>query len=145
MPEITKTAEQIEQERMTRRQALGKFGFGAGLSAFLLLGVDDLARTVGAKMQQMAGDNQVAQQIAEEFQSAGVAFASPSSPTISPSNSGCQACRDQYHQGFDACDAAYGACSGCGGKPASVCENAYTLCLRGNQDRFDDCYLRNRC
>ncbi len=75
MSESKKTTEQVEQERLTRRAALRKLGFGAGLSAFMLLGVDDLARMVGAKMAQMDGDNKVAGQIAKEFQSAGVAMA----------------------------------------------------------------------
>lgn len=92
-PESNKSPEQIERERLTRRQALRKFGFGAGLSTFLLLGVDDLARMVGAKMQQMAGDNQVANQIAKEFQSAGIALASgPSGCHNGPSGGTCTGC-----------------------------------------------------
>jgi len=64
-----------EQECLTRRAALRKLGFGAGLSAFMLLGVDDLARMVGTKMAQTARDNKTAEQIAKEFQSAGVSLA----------------------------------------------------------------------
>ncbi len=84
MSESKKSAEQIEQERLTRRQALRKLGFGAGLSAIMLLGADDLARMVGRRLQQMEGDNKVAEQIAKEFRSAGVAFASGPSGTPCP-------------------------------------------------------------
>lgn len=107
-PEITKSVEQIERERLTRRQALRKLGFGAGLSAFMLLGVDDLARMVGDKMQQMAGDNQVANQVAKEFQSAGIAFAAGPSGG-GPSGISCADCtttcvEDDDHYCVD-CDA----------------------------------------
>lgn len=69
------TAQRVEQERMTRRSALRKLGFGAGLAAFSLLGVDDLARMVGQRMERMAGDNKTAQAVAQEFQHAGIALA----------------------------------------------------------------------
>lgn len=92
----TKSLEQIEQERLTRRQALRKLGFGAGLSAFMLLGVDDLARIVGAEMQKRAGDNQIANQIAKEFQSAGIALASGSPGCYNgPSGGTCTGCTSQ--------------------------------------------------
>ncbi len=85
---------QFEQQRYTRRQALRKFGFGAGLSAFMLLSVDDLARMVGRQLQQAAGDNQVANQIAEEFRNAGVAFAGPSDPCQGLGY--CDCCNKKY-------------------------------------------------
>ncbi len=69
------TALRVEQEKMTRRAALRKLGFGAGLAAFSMLGVDDLARMVGQRMERMAGDNKVATQVAKEFQEAGLAMA----------------------------------------------------------------------
>ena len=81
------TARRVEQEKMTRRAALRKLGFGAGLAAFSLLGVDDLARMVGQHLERMAGDNKVVEQVAKEFQQAGVAFASP--PNRPPLPSGC--------------------------------------------------------
>ncbi len=92
-------AERVEQERLTRRQALRKFGFGAGLSAFMLLGVDDLARMVGREMERRAGDNKVAEQIANEFQGMGVAFASPSG-----SGDPCQDCYNHYICQIKNCD-----------------------------------------
>ena len=69
------TARRVEREKLTRRAALRKLGFGAGLAAFSLLGVDDFARMVGQRMQRMAGDNKVAQAVAKEFQQAGIALA----------------------------------------------------------------------
>lgn len=69
------TARRVEQEKLTRRAALRKLGFGAGMGAFMLLGVDDFARMVGKRMERMAGDNKAAETVAKEFQGAGVAFA----------------------------------------------------------------------
>ena len=77
--------QRFERERLTRRQALRKFGITAGVATFAMFSVDDLARMVGNAMQQRVGDNKIAGQIAQEFQQAGVAFAS-----VSPSL--CTAC-----------------------------------------------------
>jgi hypothetical protein len=72
---MKKTLEQIEAERLSRRQALGRIGFLAGASAVAALTSDELLRKVGAEMQKRAGDNQIANAVAKEFQNAGVAFA----------------------------------------------------------------------
>lgn len=82
------TARRIEQEKLTRRAALRKLGFGAGIAAFSLLGVDDFAHMVGKRLERMAGDNKVAGQVAKEFQSAGIALAG------GPSWGGCDGCID---------------------------------------------------
>ena len=82
------TARQVEQAKISRRAALRKLGFGAGMAAFSLLGVDDIARLVGKRLERMAGDNKVAGQVAKEFQSAGIAFAG------GPSWAGCDTCYD---------------------------------------------------
>jgi len=70
--------EQFERERMTRRQALRKFGMTTGMAVFAMFSVDDLAHLVGNAMQQRSKDNKVVKQIAQELQQAGVALASPS-------------------------------------------------------------------
>lgn len=78
--------ERFERERLSRRQALKRFGMTSAMATFALFSVDDLARIVGKAMQQRAGDNKVAEQVAQEFQEAGVAFAgspSTSGPTCS--------------------------------------------------------------
>lgn len=85
MPETAK--EKFERERMTRRQALKRFGMTSAMTMFAMFSVDDLARVVGKAMQQRAGDNKIAGQIAQEFQQAGVAFAKPSGRPPLPS--GC--------------------------------------------------------
>lgn len=82
------TARKVEQEKLTRRSALRKMGFGAGIAAFSLLGVDDFARMVGKRLERMAGDNKVAGQVAKEFQSAGIALAGGASWA------GCDGCTD---------------------------------------------------
>jgi hypothetical protein len=64
-----------EAEKLTRRAALRKFGFGAGLAAIMALSADDLARMAAKKLDQYAGDNKTAHKIAEEFKNSGVAMA----------------------------------------------------------------------
>lgn len=82
MSEVKKTSEEVEQEQLTRRAALRKFGFGAGMAALMALSVDDFARMAARKLEQHAGDNKVANAVAKEFRNAGVAFAS--GPSCSP-------------------------------------------------------------
>ena len=72
-PETAK--EKFERERLSRRQALKRLGMTSAMTAFALFSVDDLARMVGKAMQQRAGDNKVATQVAKELQDAGVVIA----------------------------------------------------------------------
>jgi len=80
--------QRFERERLTRRQALRKFGITAGMATFAMFSVDDLARMVGRAMQQRAGDNKIAGQIALEFQQAGIAMAAPPLPSCTPNDAG---------------------------------------------------------
>lgn len=73
VPETAK--EKFERERLSRRQALKRLGMTSAMATFALFSVDDLARMVGKAMQQRAGDNKVAAQLAKEFQQAGIALA----------------------------------------------------------------------
>jgi hypothetical protein len=41
--------EKFERERLTRRQALKRFGMTAGMAAFAMFSVDDLAHIVGRR------------------------------------------------------------------------------------------------
>ncbi len=88
----------FERGRVSRRQALKKLGMTSAMAAFALFSVDDLARMVGKAMEQRARDNKVAEQVAKEFQQAGIALAG------SPCYGTC--CPD-----YD--------CSGCGGSAAT--------------------------
>jgi hypothetical protein len=95
-----------EQQAMTRRQALGRLGFLAGAAAVAALGVDDLTRLVGRKMERVAGDNETARKIAKEFSNAGVAVAAgPSACT------GCGACTPSPLS-FQGCRNCGGWCTG---------------------------------
>ena len=77
-PAETETAKQkFERERLTRRQALKRFGMTSAMTAFALFSVDDLARMVGAAMERQAKNSKIAEQVAKEFQSAGIAMAAP--------------------------------------------------------------------
>ena len=75
MEKVKKSTAQIEAEKMSRRQVLGRVGFLAGAAAVAALTTDDLARLVGREMQKRAGDNKVINQVAKEFQNAGIAIA----------------------------------------------------------------------
>lgn len=75
-PALAETAlEKFEREQLSRRQALKRFGMTSAMATFALFNVDDLARMVGKAMQQRAGDNKVVEQVAKEFQQAGIALA----------------------------------------------------------------------
>lgn len=75
-PAKTETAKQkFEQERLTRRQALKKFGMTSAMATFALFSVDDLARMVGGAMERQARNNKIATQVAEEFKHSGIALA----------------------------------------------------------------------
>ncbi len=133
-------ARRVEQEKLTRRAALRKLGFGAGLAAFSLLGVDDFARMVGKRMERMAGDNKVAGQIAKEFQSAGIALADPIS-----SGDPCTDCCTHYCNSYNDCFQSYCICISNGGTPAS-CEPALNTCENNADYAFggpQGCYAQH--
>ncbi len=92
--------ERFERERLSRRQALKRFGMTSAMAAFAMFSVDDLARMVGKAMQQRACDNKVAEQVAREFQNAGVAFAASGPVTLTPA---CTKCFSDATHGSDDC------------------------------------------
>ncbi len=113
--------ERFERERLTRRQALRKFGITASMATFAMFSVDDLARMVGKAMQQRAGDNKIARQIAQEFQQAGVALAG------GPSWAGCGNCSDNCAPGlYQRCDACAWPCTGSVLRDNSCGDSSYT-------------------
>jgi hypothetical protein len=69
---------EFEQAKMTRRNLLARFGFKVAAATVAALTADDLLRAVGKEMERRSGDNEVAQQVAEEFKNVGIAFAGPS-------------------------------------------------------------------
>ena len=97
--------EKFEREQLTRRQALRKFGITSAMATFALFSVDDLARMVGKAMQQRAADNKVAEQVAQEFQHAGIALADGTS------GSTCEHCCTQYQYDTTAAIAVYCYCA----------------------------------
>jgi hypothetical protein len=68
---------EFQAQKMTRRQALGRFGFLAGAAAVAALSVDELTRLAGNEMSRRATGNKAVEQVAKEFQNAGVAHALP--------------------------------------------------------------------
>lgn len=98
--------EQFEKEKLSRRQALAKFGFQAGAALVATLTADDLLRAVGKEMRKRAGDNKVAQQVAKEFQQVGVAFAESgcySACTVARANSILYSCTPLSGQAYISC------------------------------------------
>ena len=136
-PETAK--EKFERERLTRRQALKKFGMTSAMAAFALFSVDDLARMVGKTMQQRAGDNKVAEQIAQEFQQAGVVMADGTSGCI-PSSASCLNCVNAYDNAAGAAISDYNNCMGLYNNSA-YCKQTTNECQRLNdaQANWDHC------
>ena len=94
-PAETETAKQkFERERLTRRQALKKFGMTSAMATFALFSVDDLARMVGAAMERQAKNSKIAEQVAKEFEAMGVASAYPSYTNNDPNCVGCGSTKD---------------------------------------------------
>jgi hypothetical protein len=135
---------QMEKEKLTRRQALARFGFQAGAAAVAALTADDLLRKVGTEMRKRAGDNKVAQQVASEFEKAGVANAVAiriCSDDCSTANSCCNergraksgTKQEQYEHCKLCCDSVY-APNGQGWAPCASdiigqqWNNCYTAC-----------------
>jgi hypothetical protein len=85
-PKTETKLEKLEREQMTRRAALRKIGYTSALATFAMFGVDDVVRLVGQKMQHQARNNQVAEVVAKELRSAGVAMAN------TKSNGPCAGC-----------------------------------------------------
>lgn len=133
--ELTKAREQFEQEKMTRRAALRKFGITTGMSVFGLFAVDDLARMVIGKMQEHEATKQIAEGLAHEFKDAGAVFA-----VVTP----CQTCVNDKQKGRDACNASLDACiRGGGGLP--TCEYAWNQCNTGVDETYLECCVSNGC
>lgn len=81
--------EQFERGQLSRRQALKKLGITSTMAVAAMFSVDDLARLVGKAMEQRARDNKVVEQVAREFQQAGIAMAGGPSGCTGNGGSGC--------------------------------------------------------
>ena len=127
--------ERFERERLSRRQALKRFGMTSAMTAFALFSVDDLARMVGKAMQQRAGDNKVAEQVAQEFQEAGVSFAASSSQPC------CTHCSNQQVIDDKACLAQQVTCDNGAKTQAQVnyCAAIAQACISGDLIRAQIC------
>jgi len=70
-----KSTDQIERERLTRRQALRKIGITSTITVAALFTVDDIARLAGEALARISGDNKVANNVAKELTGMGLAYA----------------------------------------------------------------------
>lgn len=66
---------EFESACMTRRQALRRIGLTTGIALFTLTSADDLARMAVAKLKTHHETRGIADKVARELRSAGVAFA----------------------------------------------------------------------
>ena len=110
---MKKTIEQIEAEKLSRRQALGRIGFLAGAAAVASLTSDELTRLVGRELQKRSGDNKVVDQVAKELQASGVAGAAGVAIDCDPQSTGTS-CYGSY----PGTGSVIGYCNTC-------CENLY--------------------
>jgi hypothetical protein len=122
-------AAKFERERYTRRQALRKFGLTTAMATFAMFSVDDLAHMVGNALQQHAGDSQVAEQVAKEFQQAGVVLANSPGSTSSSAKSKCQHCCNEVYKNVCWCyqqyckeDSSSANCKACENSSQNYCE-----------------------
>jgi hypothetical protein len=131
--ELTATEKlaQFEKEKLSRRQALARIGFQAGAAAIAALTADELLRKVGIEMRKRAGDNKVAQQVAKEFQQAGVASALPPAPT-------CAHCCRQWCADIVFCNNQYQQCQE-DPPPGVDCSVQFSDCIN------DKYYSRTTC
>jgi hypothetical protein len=104
----------FERGQVSRRAALKKIGITSAMAVFAMFSVDDLARMVGQKMEQRAGDSKIAEQIAREFQQAGIVLAG--SPSNCTPNYNCTGCGGSQITGV--------CCSG-SSNPTSCCQKSY--------------------
>ena len=139
---VAETAQdKFERERLSRRQALKRFGMTSAMATFALFSVDDLARMVGKAMQQRAGDNKVAEQVAKEFQQSGMAFAKP--PNRPPLPSGCSG--DQVGNwclGYSTTQDCVNCCDGVYGS-GGMCSTSNTYI--NHQTCINDCWHPGGC
>lgn len=154
--EPKKTLAEIENERITRRAALRKFGFGAGMAAIMALSVDELARMAAVKLQQNAGDNQVANAVAKEFRNVGVAFADDPPGDHEPAEPGedtpirtpaCQACLDTQGAKYDQCYVDNGGVFPTEGNPGHSPTNTsgFNTCTAAADAAWLSCWQANHC
>ena len=119
---------EFERGRLSRRRALKKLGMTSAMATFALFSVDDLAHMVGKAMQQRAGDNKVAAQVAQELHQAGIVLADGTShPT-------CIHCCNQYCIDRNACYQTYCTCVG------PNCDSEAAHCLNNSEYDFNGCY-----
>jgi len=128
-----------EQEKMSRRAVLAKVGLRFGAAVIAAMSVDDLTRKVTETIARGNRDNAVAQQVANEFKNAGVAFAD----TTNASGFPCEYCVPAKVRGLDICYQAWLTCvnntdprwvSRLCDEPNNVCVSgvrlAYTACCK---------------
>jgi hypothetical protein len=151
--EKTSLSHKLETEQLSRRQALRKFGIGAGLTAFMAFGVDDFARMVGAALKQRASDNAVANDVANAFLEAGAAWAagSPSYSACGASNppgpcgglSNCNCCVQTKMCALNTCSANYTVCLRT--QSASACQTQLNGCNGAAATAFSGCCKQYAC
>jgi len=73
--ELVSRRAKLEDERMSRRQALRKMGILSGVAVLSLISIDDLARLATQRLADSNAQSNIARSLAKDFRDAGVAFA----------------------------------------------------------------------
>ena len=126
----------FEQEKMSRRAALRKIGLTSGMALFGMLAVDDFARLALRGLQQHKETQAVAETVAQELRSSGVAFAADGDDDYydggpcTPEEASMPSCaggrkRKRKHINIEACNA---------------CVTTKTACLQSAEDYKTACY-----
>ena len=126
--EVLTASEQFEQERMSRRAALRKLGITSAATVFGMFAVDDFARMAIRVMEENKATEKIAEVLAHDFKSAGVALASTTAydRCYSQASTAYQICnnlagwnlftriqcRADYQTNLKYCDDTYGPTSG---------------------------------
>lgn len=119
--EAAAARDKFEQEKMSRRAALRKIGLTSGMALFGMFAVDDFARLALRGLQQHKETQAVAETVAQELRSSGVAFAADGS--------------DDYYDGT--CTAAQYNCTG-GTRRKHKNKNACYACVSTKSKCLDD-------
>ncbi len=153
-PTEPETAKQkFERERLTRRQALKKFGMTSAMATFALFSVDDLARMVGGAMERQARNSKIAAQVAQEFQHSGIAVgAVMPNPSYYPysnppyyntcSSGACGACCTQNTKDMNQC---LTDLTNCIKYKLGDCSAYYDTCLKSAAAKTSTCLKQNTC
>ncbi len=158
--EAAAAREKFEQEKMSRRAALRKIGLTSGMALFGMFAVDDFARLALRGLQQHKETQAVAETVAQELRSSGVAFAADGDDSgyydagpCTPTSSNQDSCTDGRIKkkkpctGLSPCE----TCACVAQQEVGHCQRAYpvgndrTFCERAATGKAAGCLYTYNC